>query len=387
MKDLELEIKKGQEHFNKLLKEQIKRAQNLEKEEDFVDYSKLNTIKIGIVKGDGIGPIITSVAEKILNILLEDEIKTKKVELKNIEGLTIQNRARLKKTVPEDVLKQIKNCHVILKGPTTTPRQGDNMPALESANVVLRKELDLFANVRPIKVLEEEIDWVFFRENTEGSYTLGSLGLNILDKVFLDFTVSSSAGTKRIAKLAFDYAKKTGRKKVSIITKANIIKTTDGSFLNICKEVAKNYPEIEVDDWYVDIASAKLIDLNSRKDFSVLILPNLYGDILTDEAAQVQGGVKTAGSANIGKKYAMFEAIHGSAPKMVEQGLLNYADPTSILRATVMLLNHIGFLDKATKLENALNYCTNPKSKIKVTGFKDGATLEEFSEFLIKNLN
>ena len=387
MDNLELEIKKGEEHFKKLLKEQIKRAENLEKEEDFVNYSKLKTIKIGIVKGDGIGPIIVSVAEKVLNILLKEEIEQKKVELKNIEGLTIENRIKLNQTVPQQVLNEIKSCDVILKGPTTTPRQGDNMPALESANVVLRKELDLFANVRPIKVLEKGIDWVFFRENTEGSYTLGSLGLNLLNKVFLDFTVTSAAGTKRIAKLAFNYAKKTGRKKVSIITKANIIKTTDGSFLNICKDVAKSYPEIELDDWYVDIASAKLIDKNSRKDFSVLILPNLYGDILTDEAAQVQGGVKTAGSANIGKKYAMFEAIHGSAPKMVEQGLLNYADPTSILRATVLLLNHIGFLEKAEKLETALNFCTRKESKIKVTGFKDGATLKEFSEYLIKNLN
>lgn len=387
MQDLDLEIKKGEEHFKNILKEQLKRAQNLEKEEDFVNYSELKTIKIAIVKGDGIGPLIVSVAEKVLNILLEEEIKAKKVELKNIKGLTIENRVRLKETVPQNVLNEIKNCHVILKGPTTTPRQGDNMPALESANVVLRKELDLFANVRPIKLLEEEIDWVFFRENTEGSYTLGSLGLNILNKIFLDFTVTSFAGTKRIANLAFDYAKKTGRKKVCVITKANIIKTTDGSFLNICKEVAKNYPEIELNDLYVDIASAKLIDKNSRKDFSVLILPNLYGDILTDEAAQLQGGVKTAGSANIGKKYAMFEAIHGSAPTMVEQGLSNYADPTSILRATVLLLNHIGFLKKAKKLEDALNFCTRKESKIKVTGFKDGATLKEFSEYLIKNLN
>ena len=252
-------------------------------------------------------------------------------------------------------------------------------------SVVLRKELDLFANVRPIKLLEEEIDWVFFRENTEGSYTLGSKGLN-LSELCIDFTISTKVGSERIAKLAFEYAKKTKRKKVSIITKANIIKTTDGSFLEICKEIAKDYPSIEVDDWYVDITAAKLVDLNSRKDFSVLLLPNLYGDILTDEAAQLQGGVGTAGSANIGKKYAMFEAVHGSAPRMVEAGLACYADPTSILKAVVLMLSHIGFLEKSEKLEKALNFCLKKDSKIKVTGFKTGATTKEFCEFLIETL-
>ncbi len=202
----------------------------------------------------------------------------------------------------------------------------------------------------------------------------------------MDFTITTKAGSKRIAKLAFDYAKKTGRKKVSVITKANIIKTTDGNFLEVCKEVSKDYEGIELDDWYVDIAAAKLVDKNSRKDFEVLILPNLYGDILTDEAAQIQGGVGTAGSANIGKKYAMFEAIHGSAPRMVQQGLALYANPTSILRATVLMLNHIGFLKKAEKLENALNFCTRKGSKVEVTGFKDGASLEEFTNFLIEQL-
>lgn len=380
------EIKLACEKFCKLLQDQLKRAEKIKNQGDFLDYSKLKTIKIGIVNGDGIGPFIVSSALKVLKILLEEEIKQNRVELKNIEGLTIENRAKLKQSVPDYVLKEIKSCNVILKGPTTTPRKGDNWPSLESANVILRKELDLFSNVRPIKIEEEGVDWVFFRENTEGSYTLGSLGFNVSDELAVDFTITTKAGSERIAKLAFDYAKRTGRKKVSVITKANIIKTTDGNFLEICKEVSKNYEGIELDDWYVDIAAAKLVDKNSRKDFEVLILPNLYGDILTDEAAQLQGGVGTAGSANIGKQYAMFEAIHGSAPRMVQQGLANYADPTSILRATVLMLNHIGFLKKAEKLENALNFCTKKESKVKVTGFKDGASLEEFTNFLIEEL-
>lgn len=380
------EIKVAGEKFCSLLKSQLKRVEEIKNQEDFTDYSKLKTIKIGIIEGDGIGPFIVSAALKVLNILLEEEIKQKKVKLKKIEGLTIENRAKLKQSVPLNVLKEIKDCNVILKGPTTTPRKGDKWPSLESANVILRKELDLFSNVRPIKIEEEGIDWVFFRENTEGSYTLGSLGFNVTDELAVDFTITTKAGSKRIAKLAFDYAKKTGRKKVSVITKANIIKTTDGNFLEVCKEISKNYEGIELDDWYVDIAAAKLVDKNSRKDFEVLILPNLYGDILTDEAAQIQGGVGTAGSANIGKKYAMFEAIHGSAPRMVQQGLAPYANPTSILRATVLMLNHIGFLKKAEKLENALNFCTRKGSKVEVTGFKDGASLEEFTNFLIEQL-
>ena len=380
------DIEKYGELFCSLLKEQLKRAELIKSNKNFIDYSKLKTIKIGIVEGDGIGPVIVSAAEDILKFLLEDEIKQKKVELIKIDGLTIENRAKLKESVPLEVLEKIKSCNVILKGPTTTPRKGDGLPSLESANVVLRKELDLFANVRPIKIEEEGVDWVFFRENTEGSYTLGSFGLNVLNSLFVDFTITTEQGSRRIAKAAFDYAKKTGRKKVSIITKANIIKTTDGNFLEICKDVAKDYEGIEVDDWYVDIAAAKLVDKQTRKDFDVLILPNLYGDILTDEAAQLQGGVGTAGSANIGKQYAMFEAVHGSAPRMVQEGLKDYANPTSILRAVVLMLNHIGFVEKSNKLEKALDFCTREKSDVKVTGFKTGATTRQFTEFLKENL-
>lgn len=379
-------IKKASSHFEKLLESSLKRLEYIKSQGDFVDYSKLDSIKIGVCDGDGIGPTIMASAKAVLNFLLKEEIYSNKVKIKNIEGFTIENRARCNNTLPDYVLEDIKSCNVILKGPTTTPRLGDSYPMLESANVALRKELDLFANVRPVKIKEKNIDWVFFRENTEGAYTFGSCGVNVSDELAVDFTITTNLGSYRIAKLAFEYAKKTGRKKVSIITKANIIKKTDGKFLNICKEVAKEYKNIDVDDWYVDIAAAKLVDEQSSKDFSVLILPNLYGDILTDEAAQIQGGVGTAGSANIGKKYAMFEAIHGSAPKMVQAGLCSYANPTSILRAVVFMLNHIGLLSSAKKLEQTLDICTDLNSKIKVTGFKDGATTEEFTEYVLDTL-
>ena len=356
----------------------------MKSQKDFVDYKNLDTIKIGICGGDGIGPVITKEAERVLKFLLEDAVNSGKVEFKDIDGLTIENRAKANKAIPDDVLNELKECDVILKGPTTTPRKGDPWPNIESANVAMRKELDLFANVRPVKVPSEGIDWTFFRENTEGSYALGSCGINIDEDLAIDFTVTTHQGSERIARMAFEYARKNNKKKVSIITKANVIKTTDGNFLRDCKKVAQEFPEIEVDDWYIDITTAKLIDKNRRKDFSVFILPNLYGDIITDEAAEFQGGVGTAGSANLGKRYAMFEAIHGSAPRMVAEGRDMYADPCSILRASVLLLSHIGFQEQADKLENALDMCMFKEQKIKITGRKDGATTKEFGDYVMK---
>lgn len=196
-----------------------------------------------------------------------------------------------------------------------------------------------------------------FRENTEGAYAVGSKGINVDDDLAFDFVVATSEGSERIAKMAYEYARKNHKDRVSIINKANVIKTTDGKFLNICKNIGKEYPEITTDEWYIDITTAKLIDEKRRKDFKVFVLPNLYGDIITDEAAEFQGGVGTAGSANLGKRYAMFEAIHGSAPRMISEGRGQYADPCSMLRATVMLLSHIGKQDKADLLEKALDYC------------------------------
>ena len=377
-------ISNATNHFEKLIKDQLDRIKMMKSQKDFVDYKSLDTIKIGICGGDGIGPVITKEAERVLKFLLKDAVSSGKVEFKDIDGLTIENRAKANKAIPDDVLNELKECDVILKGPTTTPRKGDPWPNIESANVAMRKELDLFANVRPVKVPSEGIDWTFFRENTEGSYALGSCGINIDEDLAIDFTVTTHQGSERIARMAFEYARKNNKKKVSIITKANVIKTTDGNFLRDCKKVAQEFPEIEVDDWYIDITTAKLIDKNRRKDFSVFILPNLYGDIITDEAAEFQGGVGTAGSANLGKHYAMFEAIHGSAPRMVAEGRDMYADPCSILRASVMLLSHIGFQEQANKLENALDICMFKEQKLKITGRKDGATTKEFGDYVMK---
>ncbi len=375
------------EKFAALLDKQDARVQKMKEQGDFVDYGKLDKLIIGVCGGDGIGPIITNEAARVLEHMLSDEVKAGKVEFRVIDGLTIERRVEVMKAIPDDVLEELKQCHVILKGPTTTPRQGDPWPNIESANVAMRKELDLFANVRPVKVPDKGIDWTFYRENTEGAYTLGSDGVNVDEDLAFDFTVATTEGCKRIARLAFDYAAKSGKNKVSVITKANVIKTTDGKFLNICKEVAKDYPTVEMDDWYIDITTAKLIDEKRRTAFRVFVLPNLYGDIITDEAAEFQGGVGTAGSANIGKRYAMFEAIHGSAPRMMDEGRGRYADPCSMLRACVMLLSHIGRQALADKLERALDICMFEEAKLKITGRDNGATSEEFGNYVMETLS
>lgn len=376
-------IQIAKEKFEKILEKQLKRVEMINSNKEFKNFKALDKIVIGVCGGDGIGPRITGEGQKILEFLLKDEVKSGKVEFKVIDGLTIERRAELNKAIPDDTLAELKACDVILKGPTTTPRKGDPWPNVESANVAMRKELDLFANVRPVKVPEEGIDWAFFRENTEGSYALGSEGFEVDDDLAIDFCVTTTEGTERIARAAFEYAKANGKTRVSIVTKANVVKTTDGKFLKLCNEVAKDYPGIEVDDWYIDIMTAKLIDKKRRTNFQVLILPNLYGDILTDEAAEFQGGVGTAGSANLGKQYAMFEAIHGSAPRMVKEGRDIYADPCSIFRACVMLLSHIGYTEAANKLEKALDICMYTEKKVVITGRADGATSAEFSQYVM----
>ena len=372
--DREGQILSAVDAFSLLLRQQLERIDNMQT--DKVDFAQKETVTIGVINGDGIGEIIVPQAKRVLEALLADEIQSGKVVVKQIQGLTIENRLALGKSVPEDVLADIKTCDVLLKGPTTTPMGGK----MESANVTLRRELDLYANVRPVSIPEEGIDWMFYRENTEGEYVLGSRGVS-LDGMAVDFKVTTDAGTRRIARAAFDYARQNGKSRVSIVTKANIMKKTDGKFTAIAHEVAEDYPEITVDDWYIDIMTANLVNPAIRNQFQVVLLPNLYGDIITDEAAQIQGGVGTAGSANIGDRFAMFEAIHGSAPRLIELGLGEFANPQSILKAEAMLLRHICRPYAAERLERAL--CDNP---LKVTGDRDGATCQEYTDMLVEML-
>lgn len=383
MQDYKAYIDSATEKFAALLQAQLERSDRIKADTEFTDFANKEQIVIGVCGGDGIGPIICKESARVLEYMLQDDVASGKVVFKFIDGLTIENRVAANKAIPDDVLAELKKCDVILKGPTTTPQAGDPWPNIESANVAMRKELDLFCNMRPVKVPEKGIDWTFFRENTEGAYAVGSCGVNVSDDLAVDFVVTTTEGTQRIAKLAYDYARRNHKERVSIITKANVIKTTDGKFLNLCKEVGKDYPEITTDEWYIDITTAKLIDEKRRKDFKVFVLPNLYGDIITDEAAEFQGGVGTAGSANIGKHYAMFEAIHGSAPRMIKEGRGKYADPCSMLRATVMLLSHIGKQDQADKLERALDICMLEEKKLVITGREDGATCEAFGNYVM----
>ena len=379
-------IEAAKEQFGKVLEQQLERVERLKAEEDWADYSVVTPIIIGMIGGDGIGPFIAAESQRVLEFLLQEQVASGKVEFRAIEGLTIENRAALLKTIPDDVLTQIKNCHVTLKGPTHTPEQGDGWPNLESANVSMRKELDLFANVRPVRIPAEGIDWTFFRENTEDMYAVGSQGVNVTEDLGIDFRVITSQGSERIIEAAFAHAKRTGKDTVTVVTKANVVKTTDGKFLDIARKVADRYPEIKWEGWYIDIMTAALINPARQKQFQVLVLPNLYGDILTDEAAQIQGGVGTAGSANVGKRYSMFEAIHGSAPRMVREGRAHYADPSSMMRAGAMLLTHIGFEDQGNKLHKALDICGQYERKIAITGRDTGCTSNELGDYLMETV-
>lgn len=383
---IEKDIQKAVADFEVLLREQYARNERIrESAGKAKDGAEAGKVVIGMTAGDGIGPVIMKEAEAVLQKLLAEKLAAGEVELKKIEGFTLENRLEKGQTVPDEVLAEMKQCDVLLKGPTTTPNASMNTKNLESANVYLRKAFDLYANVRPVSIPEEGIDWTFFRENTEGEYALGSRGVRIGDALDVDFKVTTREGTLRIARAAYEFARANGKKRVSIVTKANIMKKTDGDFLRLCKEVAEDYPEIETDNWFIDIMAANLVNKDIRSQFQVFVLPNLYGDIITDEAAQIQGGVGTAGSANIGSNYALFEAIHGSAPRMVEDGIEGYANPASLMKATAMMLSHIGYVAESQKLEKALD-ATDAKIGARMTGLPGGGTCREFADLVLQNL-
>ena len=382
MEDYKQQIDGAVEAFRALLEEQLAREERMEREAGRREYRADTHTRIGLIDGDGIGPIIMKEAERVARVLLRDELSSGAIELVKIEGLTLENRLAKGEAVPREVLDEILTCDVLLKGPTATPKGGN----MESANVALRRALDLYANVRPVKVPEENIDWVFYRENTEGEYVLGSRGIEIPGKLAMDFKVTTAAGTRRIARAACEYAKNNGKTEISIVTKANIMKKTDGNFSAICHEVIEDYPSLHAEDWYIDIMSANLVNPAIRSRFQVFVLPNLYGDIITDEAAQLQGGVGTTGSANLGDVYSMFEAIHGSAPRMMEEGRGMYANPTSMLKASEMMLRHIGFTEYADKLDKALHICTEVEPKYVITGRSDGATCSELGDYVMETI-
>lgn len=378
-------IENAQEEFAKLIKGEFERIERMKQSEEITDYSKLDQIIVGILPGDGIGPIIMKEAVRVLEELVKDEMAAGKIVLREIEGMTIENRVAKMESLPEEVLDEIKKCHVIVKGPMVTPRAGDGLPNLVSANSLLRRELDLFAAVRPIKMKDKDIDWTFFRENIEGEYIWGNKGIQVNEDLAVDFKVQTKQGSERIARAAFEFARKNGKKNVTIVTKANIVKLADGNFIKAVRRVGEEYPEIEIQERLVDAMCAKMMDPEFSKGIEVIVLPNLYGDIVTDIAAEQQGGLGTASSSNIGNKYALFEAIHGTAPYLMSHGRGDYADPSSLIRAMGQMLIHMGYGDRNLLLEEAMDICTTEK-KVVLTTFQEDATAKEYADYIIETI-
>ena len=378
-------ISQAQEKFGELIQSEFERIERMKQDTEVKDFSKLDKIVVGILPGDGIGPIIMEQAVRVIKALIPDEIASGKVELRHIEGMTIENRAAKLQSLPDDVFEEIKKCDVIIKGPMVTPRAGEPWPNLVSANSLLRRGLELFAAVRPIRIPDKGIDWTFFRENIEGEYIWGNKGIQVDEDLAVDFKVQTKQGSDRIARAAFEFARKNCKKNVTIVTKANIVKLADGNFIKAVRKVGEEYPEIEIQERLVDAMCAKMLDPEFNKGIEVVVLPNLYGDIVTDIAAEHQGGLGTASSSNIGNKYAMFEAIHGTAPYLMSHGRGEYADPSSLIRAAGMMLAHIGYADKKVLLEKALDVCTTEK-KVVLTTFTEDASAKEYTDYIIETI-
>ena len=378
-------ISQAQGKFGELIQSEFERIERMKQDTEVKDFSKLDKIVVGILPGDGIGPIIMEQAVRVIKALIPDEIASGKVELRHIEGMTIENRAAKLQSLPDDVFEEIKKCDVIIKGPMVTPRAGEPWPNLVSANSLLRRGLELFAAVRPIRIPDKGIDWTFFRENIEGEYIWGNKGIQVDEDLAVDFKVQTKQGSERIARAAFEFARKNGKKNVTIVTKANIVKLADGNFIKAVRKVGEEYPEIEIQERLVDAMCAKMLDPEFNKGIEVVVLPNLYGDIVTDIAAEHQGGLGTASSSNIGNKYAMFEAIHGTAPYLMSHGRGEYADPSSLIRAAGMMLAYIGYADKKVLLEKALDVCTTEK-KVVLTTFTEDASAKEYTDYIIETI-
>ncbi len=379
-------VAQAQEKFGELIRSEFERIERMKQDNQVKDFASLENIVVGILPGDGIGPIIMEQALRVIRALIPKEIASGKVKLEVIEGMTIENRAEKLQSLPDEVFEKIKKCDVLLKGPMVTPRAGDPWPNLVSANSLLRRGLELFAAVRPIRIPDKGIDWTFFRENIEGEYIWGNKGIQVDEDLAVDFKVQTRQGSQRIARAAFAFARKNGKKNVTIVTKANIVKLADGNFIKAVRKVGEEYPEIEIQERLVDAMCAKMLDPEFNKGIEVVVLPNLYGDIVTDVAAEHQGGLGTASSSNLGNQYAMFEAIHGTAPYLISHGRGEYADPSSLIRAAGMLLAHIGFVDKKELLEKAMDICTVTERKVVLTTFTEDASTKEFTDYVIDTI-
>ena len=379
-------IQDAENKFGELITNEMTRIEKMKQAEKATDFATKDTIVVGILPGDGVGPILMKQAVRVLNELVAPEIASGKIKLQEIEGMTIENRVEKLESLPADVLEEVKKCDVLLKGPMVTPRAGDGLPNLLSANTALRRALDLFAAVRPIQIKDKDIDWTFFRENIEGEYIWGDKGIQVNEDLAVDFKVQTKQGSERIARAAFEFAKRNGKKNVTVVTKANIVKLVDGNFAKTVHEVGKDYPEIEVQERLVDAMCAKMLDPEFNEGIEVVVLPNLYGDIVTDVAAELSGGLGNACSSNIGDKYALFEAIHGTAPYLISHDRGDYANPSSLIRAIGQMLMHIGYGDRAKLLDDAMEICTVTEKKLVVTTQKEDASAAEFTDYLLETI-
>ena len=329
--------------------------------------------KVTLINGDGIGPEITDAVVKIIEasgLKIDRELQTAGADVIEQEGTPL----------PERVIDSIKRNKVALKAPVTTPIG----KGFRSVNVQLRKALDLYSNLRPCKNIDgiktrfDNVDLVIVRENTEDLYA--GIERQVDEDHAESIKTISREASLRIAKFAFDYVVKYGRKKVTAVTKANICKLTDGLFLNCCREIKEQYPNIEYNEILVDNACMQLVQ--KPEQFDVMVLPNLYGDIVSDLCAGLIGGLGVAQGANIGKDYAVFEPVHGSAPDIKGQ---NKANPTALLLSAIEMLKYIDENEYAEKIDNALRK-TLKEGKIVTADLRGTASTTEFRDEIIKNL-
>lgn len=328
-----------------------------------------------LIPGDGIGPEVAEATVRVVEATKVD-ICWRRAELN--EAIILESG----KTLPQYLLDSLHETKIGLKGPVTTPVAG----GFQSVNVALRKALDLFANVRPVRTLpgiktrfqDVQIDMVIFRENTEDLYS--GLEHEVVKDVVTSLKVITRTASERIARYAFDYARTNNRKRVVAIHKANIMKLADGLFLRCCREVSASYPEIQYKELIVDNASMQLV--MRPETFDILLLPNLYGDIVSDLAAGLVGGLGIVPGANMGETHSVFEAVHGSAPDIAGQ---SKANPTALMLSAVMMLVHLGETDAACKLQGAVEAVYREGKSL--TGDVGGsASTAEFTDAVLRIL-
>lgn len=333
--------------------------------------------KITLIHGDGIGPEIVSAAVDVINATgVKIEWEPQVAGLAAIE--------KYKDPLPKHVIESVQRNKVILKGPLTTPIGR----GFRSVNVALRKEFDLFVNLRPVRSFKgiqsiwHDVDLIIFRENTEEFYSGIEHYIDVAKSAAETIGIVTRFGSERIVRYAYEYAKTHGRKKVTIVHKANILKYTGGLFLDVGNEVAKEYPELEINDKIIDNVSMQLV-MNPHQ-FDVIVTTNLFGDILSDLCSGLVGGLGLAPGANIGKDVAMFEAVHGSAPDIAGK---NLANPSALILAAAMMLRHLGELEPADKIENAVaKTIAEGKTVTKDIGHENYVSTDKMAESIIKYL-